>query len=229
MTKDDLFTVLYKSKTQNYMFSGEVHDAVKPYIVSTLTDYYEVSSYILASLNAQKKLLSADFDASRINDPNLRKQYESFRNAESTIDDMIIYVQKSMNARQLSVNIAGTPRRFNKTVGALLFAVLMPVSEQDRGRGMLYPRKVFQTAVHDRTHFSCLHLEILAGLCYNMPAGLQRLTKPAILLKEGMHDVIKFFIRSDRGRTPYRFLPYRRFLCAAGRILVYDARCEKAA
>ena len=96
VNKDDLFTVLYKNNTQNYMFSGEVHDAIKPYIVSTLTDYYEVSSYILASLNAQKKLLSKDFDASNIHDPNLRKQYESLKNAESTIDDMTIYVQKSI-------------------------------------------------------------------------------------------------------------------------------------
>ena len=110
VNKDDLFTVLYKSNTQNYMFSGEVHDAVKPYIVSTLTDYYEVSSYILASLNAQKKLLSADFDASKINDPNLRKQYESFRNAESTIDDMIIYVQKSILGQEFfkEFNIGGS-------------------------------------------------------------------------------------------------------------------------
>jgi len=42
-----------------------------------------------------------------------------------------------------------------------------------------------------------------------------------------MQDVIQLLIRSDRDHTPYRFLPDRCVLSAAGRILVYDATGKK--
>jgi hypothetical protein len=88
----DIFTVLYDKVKGQYMFSGEALDAINPYIQKMIYDYMKYTTVILASLDAQMEIISDDFDPDKMNDPQLRKQYDNFLNSRSTIEDMKIKV-----------------------------------------------------------------------------------------------------------------------------------------
>lgn len=87
LSNKDIFTVLYNSEKDKYMFSGEALDAIEPYIQKMIFDYMRYTTIALASLDAQEALLSDDFDPSKITDKQLRRQYEDLTNSLSTIED----------------------------------------------------------------------------------------------------------------------------------------------
>lgn len=96
MDKKNLFQLMYSNNTQNYKLSGEVMDVVNPYAVKIVIDYIKYAALTLSSLEAQQQLLSEDFDASKITDKSLRKQYESFQSDETSIEKMKIYIQSTL-------------------------------------------------------------------------------------------------------------------------------------
>ena len=96
MDKKNLFQLMYSNNTQNYKLSGEVMDVVNPYAVKIVIDYIKYAALTLSSLEAQQQILSEDFDASKITDKSLRKQYESFQSDETSIEKMKIYIQSTL-------------------------------------------------------------------------------------------------------------------------------------
>ena len=96
MDKRDMFEMLYETNKHNYKFSGEVIDAVDPYAVKTLIDYIKSAGIALASLSAQQKVLSKNFDASKITDPSLKKKYQQLHNDPAAIRNMQLTIAQSL-------------------------------------------------------------------------------------------------------------------------------------
>lgn len=92
----DFFTALYEDQKANYQFSGEVLDAIEPYIQKMILDYARYTTILLASLDAQEQLIYGDFDASKITDKQLKRQYESLINDRVTIKKAKIVVSKNL-------------------------------------------------------------------------------------------------------------------------------------
>ena len=92
----DFFTALYEEQKANYQFSGEVLDAIEPYIQKMIFDYARYTTIVLASLDAQEQLIYGDFDASKITDKQLKRQYESLINDRTTIKKAKIVVSKNL-------------------------------------------------------------------------------------------------------------------------------------
>ena len=96
MDKRDMFEMLYETNKHKYKFSGEVIDAVDPYAVKTLIDYIKSAGIALASLSAQQKVLSKNFDASKITDPYLKKKYRSLNNDPAAIRNMQLMIAQTL-------------------------------------------------------------------------------------------------------------------------------------
>lgn len=96
ISNDDIFTALYNHEKDKYMFSGEVIDAIEPYIQQMILDYMRYTTLALASLDAQEALLSDDFDASKITDKQIKRQYELFTNDLATIESAKIAIAKNV-------------------------------------------------------------------------------------------------------------------------------------
>ena len=96
ISNDDIFTALYDHEKDKYMFSGEVIDAIEPYIQQMILDYMRYTTLALASLDAQEALLSDDFDASKITDKQIKRQYDLFTNDLATIESAKIAIAKNV-------------------------------------------------------------------------------------------------------------------------------------
>lgn len=96
ISNDDIFTALYNHEKDKYMFSGEVLDATEPYIQQMILDYMRYTTIALASLDAQEALLSDDFDASKITDKQIKRQYDLFTNDMATIESAKISIAKNV-------------------------------------------------------------------------------------------------------------------------------------
>ena len=92
----DFFTALYEEQKASYQFSGEVLDAIEPYIQKMIFDYARYTTIVLASLDAQEQLIYGDFDASKITDKQLKRQYESLINDRTTIKKAKIVISKNL-------------------------------------------------------------------------------------------------------------------------------------
>ena len=113
----DIFNVLYDTKKENYQFSGEVIDAIKPYISKMIIDYYKNVAIAVASLNAQEQILYGDFDASKITSQSIRKQYESLFNDIGTIEEMKYQLMRSVYGtdafKECGINIKTPDKSFD--------------------------------------------------------------------------------------------------------------------
>ena len=81
-----MFKMLIDVNKKNYQFYGEVVDAVNPYIVKMMTEYMKYVAFALSSLTAQQMILSDTFNAENIKDKQLKKQYENFKTALTSIE-----------------------------------------------------------------------------------------------------------------------------------------------
>jgi hypothetical protein len=96
LSNNDIFTALYNSQKGNYMMSGEVIDAIEPYIQKMIFDYLRYTIIVLASLEAQEAIISDDFDVSKITNKQIKAQYNKFTNDESTIENAKIVIAKNV-------------------------------------------------------------------------------------------------------------------------------------
>ena len=92
----DFFTAFYEEQKANYQFSGEVLDVIAHYIQKMIFDYARYTTIVLASLDAQDQLIYGDFDASKITDKQLKRQYESLINDRTTIKKAKIVISKNL-------------------------------------------------------------------------------------------------------------------------------------
>ena len=81
-----MFKMLIDVNKKNYQFYGEAVDAVNPYVVKMMTDYMKYVAFALSSLTAQQMILSDTFNADNIKDKQLKKQYENFKTALTSIE-----------------------------------------------------------------------------------------------------------------------------------------------
>jgi hypothetical protein len=96
LSNKDIFTALYNSQKGNYMMSGEVIDAIEPYIQKMIFDYLRYTIIALASLEAQEAIISDDFDVSKITNKQIKAQYDKFTNDDSTIENAKILIAKNV-------------------------------------------------------------------------------------------------------------------------------------
>lgn len=116
----DMFTALYDTVKQNYQFSGEVYDAISPYILKMMTDYFSYTTLALASLNAQQKLLSDDFNVENIKNKSIMEQYKSLHNDISTIEEMKMSIEKTVFGTQPFIDNGMEVKRNEKTYDSVL-------------------------------------------------------------------------------------------------------------
>lgn len=113
----DIFDVLFDTKKINYQFSGEVIDAIKPYISKMIIDYYKNVAIAVASLNAQEQILYGDFDATKITSQSIYKQYESLFNDIGTIEEMKFQLMRAVYGtdafKECGVNIKTPDKSFD--------------------------------------------------------------------------------------------------------------------